>query len=618
MARFRRTTARGKTYLQYVSSYRNEKKQPATKVIANLGNISDMSESDIERLTVSFLKAVKAEDKFPKSRFRLGKGYHYGTCLPAIAIWERLGLERIINNAISNKVKIPVSKITLIQIANRFSEPGSKLACYRWHSNSMFSQLKDFVKLPDKEEEKLHTYYRSLDYLCSAKEEIEKELYYELKSYGMDNRLVFYDITSVYFEGLYSELGENGHSRDNRPDAQQIVIGLVMSRDGIPIAHHVFEGNRADKTTVEEVIEDLENRFSIKEVVFVGDRGMLTIDNIECVKSRGNNYMLGMQKRNRRIIKYIMKRIDKQKEFQEITYADLNDVFKKEYSKNVRFVACYNPEVAKLNKATREKNIGNFEELINENALEGKLDVIKESHFKIKSYLSKYHMTRFYKLKIDKIKKEETTESKAAKARLKKEEIYKLHIDKQESAILEEADLDGRYFIQTEVDKREFPTKEVVVSYKSLQKVERAFRIIKNELDIRPVFVRLETRIRGHVMICFFALLIEILLEKKLRELFPELEDDKTRKANLKKYERTQDDSLTMKTLMEELDTIRLIPLFINDNVKPEYITTKIGNNVKKFFSSIGIKNSMYPKKLRIDAREMNGEQNQLELIFGE
>ncbi|MCF8242098.1 MAG: hypothetical protein K9J16_11980 [Melioribacteraceae bacterium] len=145
MARFRRTTARDKTYLQYVSSYRNEKKQPATKVIANLGNISEMTETDVERLTLSFIKAVEAEDKFPMSRFSLGKGYHYGSCLPAIAIWEQLGLDGIINNAVSRKVKIPVSKISLIQTANRFSEPSSKLACYRWHSNSMFSQLKDFV-----------------------------------------------------------------------------------------------------------------------------------------------------------------------------------------------------------------------------------------------------------------------------------------------------------------------------------------------------------------------------------------------------------------------------------------------------------------------------------------
>ncbi|MCF8242101.1 MAG: IS1634 family transposase [Melioribacteraceae bacterium] len=491
--------------------------------------------------------------------------------------------------------------------------------------------LINFVSFPEKEEEKLHTYYRSLDYLCKAKEKIEKELYYQLKSYGINNRLVLYDITSVYFEGLETELGEKGYSRDNRPDAQQIVIGLVMSRDGIPIAHHVFEGNRPDKTTVEEVIEDLEKRFSIKEVVFVGDRGMLTVDNLECVKSRGNNYMLGMHKRNRRIIKYIMKRIEKKKEFQEITYADLSDEFKEEYSENIRLVACYNPDVAKLNKSTREKNIGSFEELKNETLLEGKLDEIKESHFKLKSYLSKYHMTKFYKINIEKKESLEcrtpkkTVAKKPTKVRQKKEEIYKIHIEKQEMVIAEEADLDGRYFIQTEVDKREFPTQEVVVSYKSLQKVERAFRIIKNELDIRPVFVRLESRIRGHVMICFFALLIEILLEKKMCEIFPELEDVDLRKANLKKSKRCQDDPLTMKTLTEELDTIRLIPLSINAlsshrsrNEKPKYITTQIGDNIKKFFSAIGIKNATEPTKLRIDIGKKKRENGQLELIFEE
>jgi transposase len=610
MARFRRTLAKGKVYLQYVSSYRNEKKQPATKVIASLGNISDISEEEIERLTASFIKSVGIEGKYSINRYELGKGYHYGTCLPAIAIWKNLRLEEIINNALSKKVKIPVSKITLVQTANRFSDAGSKLACYRWHSNSMFSQLKNFVDFPEKEEDKLHRYYRSLDYLCSVKEEIEKELYYQLEAYGIDNRLVLYDITSIYFEGLDSDIGAKGYSRDKRPDAQQIVIGLVMSRDGIPIAHHVFEGNRLDKTTAEEVIEDMEKRFSIKEVVFVGDRGMLTVDNIDYVKSRGNNYILGMQKRNRRIIKHLMTRIDKKKEFQEITYAGLNEKFKEDYSKNIRLVACYNPEVAILNKKTREKNIKNFEELTKKNILKGKLNDIKESHYKLKSYLAKYHMTKFYKLKIERIKKDNDE--------TKKGENYKLRIDKQESAITEDAELDGRYFIQTEVDETEFPTKEVVTSYKSLQKVERAFRVIKNELDIRPVYVRKETRIRGHVMICYFALLIEILIEKKIREIFPELEDIQTRKMSLKKHEINGDDPLTMKTLMEELDTIRLIPLYINKNEKPRYISTQIGNNIKRLFSSIGIKNATEPTKLSIQLGKNKEDKNQLKLIFGE
>ena len=200
-----------------------------------------------------------------------------------------------------------------------------------------------------------------------------------------------------------------------------------------------------------------------------------------------------------------------------------------------------------------------------------------------------------------------------------KEDIYQLRIERQDAAIAEEAGLDGRYFIQTEVDPAPagFSMEEAVSSYKSLQKVERAFRVIKNDLDIRPVYVRRETRIRGHVMICYFALLIDILVEKRMREIFPDMENSQARKAQLKKSGRSENDSLTMKTMMEELDTIRLIPLFINGNEKPVYISTQIDNSVKKLFSSLGIRNANNPEKLRIETDKHKAVPNQLELNFG-
>lgn len=604
MARFRRTISKDKSYLQYVHSYRNEKGQPATKVLGNLGNITNLSEDEIERITLSFFKAFGIEDRFTMNKYEAGKGYHYGTCLPAIAIWEQLDLDEIITRAIPEKVKIPVSKISLIQTANRFSDPGSKLACYRWYGNSMFSQLKNFVHFPDNDKEKLHTYYRSLDYLCKAKDKIETELYYYFKAYGMDNSLVLYDITSVYFEGEQSEIGAKGYSRDNRSDADQIVMGLVMSRDGIPIAHHIFEGNTTDKDTVEKIIDDLKKRFSIKEIVFVGDRGMITVDNIGCIKEKGNNYIMGMYKRNRRIINFLMTKENMKNsdiEIQEYTYKDLSDELKKEYHKSVRFIACYNPLVAKKTKATRERNILSFEEMVKNSKLEDELDKIKEIHYKLKSFLSKYHMTKFYKLKIDD---------------KPKTKLYELSVSKNNEAVEFEEGLDGRYFMQTEVSSTMFDMKEVVKSYKSLMKVEKAFRVIKNEIDIRPVYVRKETRIKGHVMICYLSLLVEILLEKKLNELFPEISKKVEREKILKKSTLEDNDPLTIKILMEELDTIRLLPLYVNENQKPLLLSTAIRKNIKRLFSSMGIKNSSDPKKLRIEQKKGKKNDGQLELFF--
>jgi len=605
VARFRRSNSNDNTYLQFVTSYRNNKGQPATRVLASLGNITKMPEEQIERLTASFIRAVGMEKKFDKLSFEAGKGYHYGTILPVIALWHQLGLEEIINSAVSSKVEIPVSRIALIQTANRFSDPGSKLACFRWYYLSLFSQMKNFVNFPEDEDEQLHTYYRSLDYLCKAKKTIEKELYYRLLGYGLDNSLVLYDITSTYFEGEQAEIGKKGFSRDKRWDLDQIVVGIVMSRDGVPIAHHVFEGNRLDKTTVKEVVEDLKKRFGIKKAIFVGDRGMITLKNIETIKEYEYEYILGMQKRNRKVVEHLLEKVLKNPEelIQEFGYTDLSCTLQKKYSRGVRFVAGYNKEVARKTRRTRDRNMAFFRGLIEETKLVGDLKTIKDSNDRLRSFLSKKRMTRWYKLNIEKGEKES---------------IYRLKVQEMTAVIEGEENLDGRYFIQTEVSEK-IDKNEIESSYKSLQKVEQAFRIVKDEFDIRPIHVRKETRIRGHVMISYFALLIETLMEKKLKDLFPEAYN-KHDKA-VRKIRITGEEPLTMMTLFEELDNVRLIPLeFKSENdkaVKTSYISTKIDNNVKKLLSSVGVRNAMNPENLSFKRSKDKSDKDQLVLDLG-
>lgn len=607
MAYFRTSTSKGNAYLQFVESYRNKKGQSVKRVLANLGNITQMPEEKKERLTTSFIRATGMEEKYQKYDFEAGKGFHYGTILPVIAIWNQLGLEEIINKAMPDKVEISVSRIALIQTANRFSDPGSKLACFRWYHLSLFSQMKNFIHFPDDEEEQLHTYYRALDYLCRAKKEIEKELYYRLLGYGMDNSLILYDITSTYFEGEQAEIGDKGFSRDKRGDLDQIVIGLVMSRDGIPITHHVFEGNRLDKTTVKEVVYDLKKRFGIEKAIFVGDRGMITFDNIESIKDYQYDYILGLQKRNRKVINHFLKEVIKKPEepIQEFGYADLSASLKKSYPDEVRFIACYNKDVACATRNTRNRNISCFQELMGKTTLIGDLKTIKKSNDRLKSFLNKKHMTKFYKLNIEK-------EGQG-------DEVYILKVEEMKDAIEKEENLDGRYFIQTEVSE-EMDKEEIEWSYKCLQKVERAFRFVKHELYIRPVYVRKKTRIRGHVMVSYFALLTEVLIEKKLKEVFTDAYDRE--KKWVKKIRRTGDEPLTMMILAEELDSVRLIPLELKTNDKEEeqkviYISTKIENNVKKLLSALGVKNAMNPERLSFRRNKDLADKEQLVLDLG-
>lgn len=606
MAHFRRSTSKCNTYLQLVESYRNEKGQSAKRVLASIGNITKMSEERIERLTLSFIRAAGMEKKFQKYDFEVGKGYHYGTLLPAIAVWHQLGMEEIIDNSIAEKVEIPVSRIALIQTANRFSDPGSKLACFRWYYLSLFSQMKNFVHFPSDEDEQLHTFYRALDYLCRAKKQIERELYYRLVEYGIDNSLILYDITSTYFEGTHAQLGKKGFSRDKRGDLEQIVIGIVMSRDGIPIAHHVFEGNRLDKTTVKEVVHDLKARFRIERAIFVGDRGMITFENIESIKEHHYEYIFGLQRRNRKVIEHLLGKVMEHPDdpIQEFGYTDLSVELQKRYPENVRFVVCYNEEVAQSTRKTRDRNRTIFQELLGTVERVGDLKAVKKSNDRLKSFLSQKHMTRFYRVDIEK-------EGQG-------EDVYRLKVEEKKDIIQREEGLDGRYFLQTEVSK-EIEKEEIDTSYKSLQVVERAFRVVKHEIDIRPVYVQKETRIRGHVMISYFALLIERLIEKKLKEVFPEAYDKKEKWV--RKVKRNGEEPLTMTTLYEELDNVRLIPLKFKrgDNEEGEmtYICTKIENNVKKFLSALGVKNAMNPMRLSFKRNRNRTDQGQLLLEFG-
>src|SRR5260370_12718976 len=149
--------------------------------------------------------------------------------------------------------------------------------------------------------ENLRIWYQSLDDLGGQKAGIEKKVFLELQNlFSLRPDLVFYDITSPFFEGAGpTELGRFGYSRDGKPRNRQIVIGVVMM-DGWPIAHHVFAGNRLDQTTVNEVVQDLNQRFQLERVVFVSDRGMMTIGTVKQLRARQQGDLLGLQRRNRK------------------------------------------------------------------------------------------------------------------------------------------------------------------------------------------------------------------------------------------------------------------------------------------------------------------------------
>src|SRR6201987_4646942 len=231
-------------------------------------------------------------------------------------MWRELGLE-----ATLDKLSRPgrrdhgaLSDRALVLVANRLTAPGSEHGLARWLETDFVCDRAgrrwlpawrdDAERLPSKTPRvrvamrQLKQWYRTLDQLLERKSDIERVLYLTLRDlFSLRVDMVFYDLTSTYFEGSGPpEMGAHGHSRDGKPRNPQVLVGLVMV-DGWPIAHHVFAGNRRDGKTVPDLLRDLEERFGLKRVIFVGDRGMVTSQNLDDLRAHGHGYIVG---RNRR------------------------------------------------------------------------------------------------------------------------------------------------------------------------------------------------------------------------------------------------------------------------------------------------------------------------------
>jgi hypothetical protein len=202
----------------------------------------------------------------------------------------------------------PLSERVFPLLVNRLTRPGSEHALAAWLEDFYVVTAQGARWKPEWKAsrrvkvsfEQLRLWYETLDDLLAQKPQIERAVWQQLRDlFSLEPELVFYDITSTYFEGQGpAELGRFGYSRDNKPRNRQVLIGVVMM-DGWPIAHHVFAGNRLDQTTVTEVMADLRARFGLQRVVFVGDRGMVTLKNVEQLRQTEQGYLVGLQRRHR-------------------------------------------------------------------------------------------------------------------------------------------------------------------------------------------------------------------------------------------------------------------------------------------------------------------------------
>lgn len=474
----------GKIYKHYqiVESYREEK-YTRHRVITNLGSLSQKSIASLIRgLNRLKEKPLSLEEAELKSK----KVLEYGAVSVLRSLWNRLGISEMIRDHLKEtKVSFDVAHYAMLMTIHRLIDPSSKLKL-----TDLFLRI-DFPEIRELDYQKI---LRSLVYLYQQKDEIEKDLFEKQKDlFNLKVDLVFYDITSTYFEGEGPEFAVHGYSRDHRRDRPQILIALAVTQEGLPIGHETYAGNTSDKTTVKDVIEKLRGRFSINKCIFVGDRGMVSPENEAYLKEHGYEYIFALKKRRLRESREQFE--GDLSKYQTLYDTDFDGRQRKlfyleqrsETEPRIRYIVCHNEIIFKEDTDYVTRRL---------DKIEARLTEIKTQYKKA--------ATRFkYAAQIPKI-------GRFFKYGLDKESRFFCVLD--EEAVAFEKLIAGKFVLKT--DNQTLSAEDIIQSYKTLAVVEQAFKNLKSFIDIQPHYHREDEHVKGHVFICVLAYLLARTLEK--------------------------------------------------------------------------------------------------------
>ena len=375
-------------------------------------------------------------------------------------------------------------------IVARVLDPGSKLSTHRAFGHTTLGEA---MEVADAKPEELYT---ALDWLLARQEAIEAKL---AKRHLVDGSLLLYDLTTVWFEGDKCELGKFGHSKEGRSNKLQILVGLLCNREGIPVSIQVFEGNASETGTLEGQIQKVRERFGLKHIVFIADRGILRSVRIkEDLGPLGLDWITALRKPA--IRELIQKGAFQPSLFEQVDFAEIEDPA----YPGERLIVCRNPILAHDRARRREellsrteKELKGIQDSVNRETrpLHGKDQI----GLKVGGLLNRFNVGRFFDLTIT---------------------DHRFAFHRKEAQIHEDAALDGFYVIRTSLDKQTMDAAETVMAYKGLAKVETAFKQMKTEdLEIRPIYHRLADRVKAHVFLCMLAYYVEWHLRRDLAPL---------------------------------------------------------------------------------------------------
>jgi transposase len=492
--RQRRKHGPGAVYYQLAENYyHKDRRRSETRVIYTFGRADQVDPDALRRLAQSLLRVANdARIDLPARKFPPEVGiddieqvYAYGVLYVARALWEELGIGPLLREKMQQDgCAAPHDTALLALTTNRLACPTSKLACYdHWLANDVY--------WPEAKALALEHLYRAMDFLLRHIESLEQELFYRTADlFNADVDLIFWDTTTLYFEiDEEDEDGElwqahelpalrkRGHNKDGHDGNPQVVVGLALTRDGLPVRSWVFPGNTADATTIEHLKADLRG-WRLNRCVFVGDSGMFSAANQQRLSRGLGRYILAVPMR--KVTEVPLAVLSRPGRYREVA-ANLRvkEVFVGAGERRRRYLVCHNPEEAEREQAHRDWLL----ELVR--AELAALDARAEDHPK---------------------KACELIASRRFGRYLTRNARGRLSINAAKVAA--EAKYDGKFVLTTNDDTLD--AEDVALGYKSMMLIEGCFRRMKTTgLQTRPIYHWRPHRIIAHVKLCVLALLLQ-------------------------------------------------------------------------------------------------------------
>jgi len=473
-------------YLQIVEN-RRENKKSVQHVIATVGRMDQMqAKGQIETLTRSLsrfsekvLLILSEKSDIHAEAKRIGPGLVFGR------LWKELGIDAILHGLLADrKFTFDVERAVYLTVLHRLFPSGSDRSCDKWHCDYLIQGVDDLS---------LHHLYRAMAFLGSeiedqkdrtflprcTKDIIEEELFHRHQDLFTALDIVFFDTTSLYFEGEGGDIGELGHSKDHRPDLNQMIVGVVLDREGNPVASEMWPGNAADVTSLFPVIQRIRSRFPIDKLCIVADRGMISGDTAAYLEKEKISYILGARMRKVKEVRQdVLSRAGRYREVypEGRSSKDPSPLKVKEVLvDDRRYILCLNERQARKDAADRQSIIDALSEKIKSNP---------------KSLVGNKGYRKYLSLDRDTVS---------------------LNQEKVE----EEKRFDGKWVLKTNTA---LTAEQVALKYKELWQVEQVFRDMKSVLDTRPIFHQRDETIKGHVFCSFLALTLIKQLYRRLEK----------------------------------------------------------------------------------------------------